>query len=385
MDLGRLRRIIESYDPLARLEEAWTPPASWYVDPDVFVLERRSVFGASWQFAGRADMVRGPGSYVAGRAGGEPFVIVRDKAGTLRAFYNVCRHHAAIVAQGAGTAEVLTCPYHGWSYHLNGQLCKAPRLGAIAGFERERFGLLPMHLAEWQGFLLVHVGEPERSPDEELAELGTRLAAMDTGKLHFVATRSYDIECNWKVFVDNYLDGGYHVPHAHPELASQIDMSRYRTEVFGRYSIQSCPGKGDAASREIGGATLQGRIGGQALYAWIYPNFMINRYGPAMDTNLVVPLGPGRTRVVFDFYFEEPEGAAMEAFVARSLESADQTQREDTGICESVQEGLGSRAYDRGRLAPAWEMGEKHFHGLLAHDLRRGLAAMGGVGSSERP
>jgi choline monooxygenase len=352
------------------------------MDPEIFALERRAVFGASWLVAGRAAEVQAPGAYLAGWAAGEPFVITRDQQGTLRAFYNVCRHHAAIIATGSGCADALVCPYHGWRYDLDGTLRKAPRLGAVRDFDVARFGLLPMHVAEWQHFVLIHMGEPEKRPEHDpvagLAELGRRLDAMNTAALRHVASKSYDLACNWKVFVDNYLDGGYHVACAHPGLAAQLDLQRYRTELFGRYSIQSCPGAGAgaAAGGDRDGA-LRGRIGPEALYAWFYPNFMINRYGPAMDTNLVIPLAVDRTRVVFDFYFEAASGPDMDEFVARSLASADATQAEDIAICESVQRGLQSRAYDRGRLAPGVEMGEHHFHGLLARDLRRALDRAG--------
>jgi choline monooxygenase len=376
MDLDRLRHEIDRHDAGLPVDRAWTPPSSWYVDPEIFALERRAVFGSSWLVVGRADEVQAPGSYLAGWAGGEPFVITRDQQGTLRAFYNVCRHHAAIIATGAGCVDALVCPYHGWRYDLDGALRKAPRLGAIRDFDVARFGLMPMRVAEWHELVLIHMGEPDERPEHDLlaglAELGRRLDAMNTAALRHVASKSYDLACNWKVFVDNYLDGGYHVACAHPGLAAQLDLQRYRTELFGRYSIQSCPGAGEAAAGDRDGA-LRGRIGQEALYAWLYPNFMINRYGPAMDTNLVIPLAADRTRVVFDFYFEAATGPDMDAFVARSLASADATQAEDIAICESVQRGLQSSAYDRGRFAPAVEMGEHHFHGLLAQDLRRAL------------
>jgi choline monooxygenase len=374
MDSERLRREIERHDPDLPVDRAWTPPASWYLDPELFALERRAVFGASWLVAGRAAHVQTPGSYLAGWAGGEPFVITRDRQGTLRAFYNVCRHHAAIIATGAGCADALVCPYHGWRYDLDGTLRKAPRLGAIGDFDVSRHGLLPMDVAEWQGLALIHMGTPRTRPEHDFAELGRRLDAMNTAALRHVAHRSYDLACNWKVFVDNYLDGGYHVAGAHPGLAAQLDLQRYRTELFERYSIQSCPGADQATSDAgQGDAALRGRIGQQALYAWLYPNFMINRYGPAMDTNLVIPLSVGRTRVVFDFYFDRELSAD---FISLSLASADATQAEDIAICESVQRGLGSRAYDRGRLAPALELGEHHFHGLLARDLRRAVESL---------
>lgn len=374
MDIARIHREIERYDPEQPIARASTPPSSWYLDPELYAFELDAVFRANWLVAARARDLRDPGCFVAGRIGREPYLITRDRRGVLRAFYNVCRHHAAILAPtGAGCAEMLTCPYHGWSYDLDGRLRKAPRMGAVEDFDVGELGLVPLAVAEWSDFVMIHLGRPARSPGEQYARLDCWLDPEDMRRLAYVGSRSYEIACNWKVFVDNYLDGGYHVPHAHHELASQLSMKDYRTELFERYSIQWCPGGGEAGESSIRGHDLGGRIGERAIYAWLYPNFMINRYGPAMDTNLVLPLGPERTLVVFDHYFEETEGESMRAFIERSLESADITQREDVELCESVQRGLASSAYDRGRFAPELEIGEHHFHGLLAHDLRAAL------------
>jgi choline monooxygenase len=171
------------------------------------------------------------------------------------------------------------------------------------------------------------------------------------------------------VYIDNYLDGGYHVAYLHRGLASQLDLASYGTELYERFSIQSGGGAAPrgASKRRSAGRDFAERIGDHVLYAWLYPNFMINRYGPMMDTNWVLPLGRDRTEVIFDYYFEEGKDAA---FIERSLEASDVVQREDTDICEAVQRGLESRSYDRGRYSAEREMGEHHFHRLLAEDLK---------------
>ena len=188
------------------------------------------------------------------------------------------------------------------------------------------------------------------------------LAAFGSSFLRFAAHREYELDCNWKVFVDNYLDGGYHVPVLHEALAGQLDLSEYRSELFERWNLQSCPG---AAVRE--GGDLAERLGEAALYAWVHPNVMLNRYGPVLDTNVVLPLGHDRCLVAIDYWFEE--GSDSQDFVDRCLEASDRVQREDVEICASVQRGLRSSAYDRGRYAPAFEAPMLHFHRLLAEDL----------------
>ena len=173
------------------------------------------------------------------------------------------------------------------------------------------------------------------------------------------------MECNWKVFVDNYLDGGYHVPHLHKRLDSVLDYSNYTIENGERYCLQSSPIVTQKDNNETGAV----RTGERALYYWLYPNFMINCYQGVMDTNLVRPLSIDRTEVVFDFYFADLSEATRERNVA-SIEVGEQIQHEDLDICKSVQRGLQSRAYDAGRLSVRREAGEHLFHRLLYADLR---------------
>jgi len=360
-----MRHDLEQFDPAVPIERAETPPASWYVDPTFLALERCTLFRRTWQAVARSDQLARPGDYSAGALAGEPYVVVRDRDGTLRAFFNVCRHHAACVAEGDGNADRLVCPYHGWVYDLDGRLRKAPRLGGIQEFDRERFGLVPLEVEAWGPFVFIRLEPGGESLQRLLRPLAQRI---DTSSLRFLTRRSYEIACNWKVFVDNYLDGGYHVGQLHGGLAAQLDLDSYRTEIDGRISLQICAaGSGGPAA----GTDFAERLGRGAVYAFVYPNFMINRYGPIMDTNWVVPLGHDRTLTVFDYYFEPSESGTAERFVERSLVASDQVQREDIAVCESVQRGLGSSSFDRGRYAPAVEQAAHHFHGLLHADLCR--------------
>jgi choline monooxygenase len=363
-----VRDEVARFDPSIPLEAAWLPPKSWYNDGRFFELERDTVFRNHWLIAARADQFVKTGDYVAGSIAGEPYVVVRGEDGALRAFYNVCRHHAAQVAVGAGCAESLVCPYHGWTYALDGRLTRAPELGAVKDFDRDKFGLVPMRVASWCGLVFICMADNPRSITDDLTEVGTRLNAMSVDGLTFVARRQYTLACNWKVYVDNYLDGGYHVSYLHKGLAGQLDLDSYQTEIFERYSIQS--GAGAAGKKEgMPGSDFAERIGDRVLYAWLYPNLMINRYGPMMDTNWVVPRGHDETQVIFDYYFT-PETANDNEFVEKSLAASDVVQLEDVAICESVQKGLGSSSYDQGRYSAKLEQGEHHFHRLLAEDFR---------------
>jgi choline monooxygenase len=364
-----VEEIVNSYEkqPLA---EASTPPSSWYTDPRIFDLEERTVFSRSWQFAGRAGPLAEPGRYITCEIAGEPIAIVSGNDAVLRGFYNVCRHHAAtVLARQEGKAQNLRCPYHGWTYDLEGKLVLTPEFADVANFDRASNGLVPVQLAAWQGWVFVKlaVGEPgiEDYLDSDLLE---RFERLNLEQLRWFERRHYSLNCNWKVFVDNYLDGGYHVPHIHRGLNSVLDPAGYKVETGARYCLQSSPistAKGEKQAASV-------RKGDQALYYWIYPNFMINIYEGVMDTNLVIPLAVDRTEVIFDYYFADVSESARERNVA-SIAVSEQIQAEDAAICESVQRGLKSRVYSTGRLSVRREAGEHLFHRLLHADLTAGL------------
>ena len=368
-----LVEIVDRYKRDAPLAQASTIPADWYLDQGLFDLERRTVFARSWQLAGRLDQVERPGQYVACElAGGEPvvpIVIVRGDDNVLRGFFNVCRHHAAaVVTEPEGAAAVLRCPYHGWTYSLDGQLKGTPDFAAVCDFDRAANGLVPIESAIWEGWVFVRLEHDGPSLKTFLgSDLSNQIQQLGLENLRWMERRRYTLDCNWKVFVDNYLDGGYHVPHLHKGLDSVLDYGTYTIENGERFCLQSSPLVTDGAEARTGAV----RTGDRALYYWIYPNFMINCYGSAMDTNLVIPRGVDTTDVIFDFYFQDVARPRSRA----SIEVSEQIQNEDVAVCESVQRGLRSRAYVAGRLSVRREGGEHLFHRLLYDDLKAGLRA----------
>jgi choline monooxygenase len=360
---------VAAFDPDLPLERAHTIPSSWYHDPEVYAAECRAVFGGSWQPVGRADQVREPGAFLTADVAGEPVLVVRGGDGVLRAFFNVCRHRAAqVINEPQGKAKRLRCRYHGWTYDLAGRLRGTPEFDGVADFRREDQGLVPLAVGAWGPLVFVHA--PPLPPAEALADflapLPGRAAGLGLDRLRFAARREYELACNWKVFVDNFLDGGYHVNTVHPGLAGALDYAQYRTEIAGKTSVQVSPLK-QADDPAVG----QVRGGDHAYYWWVYPNLMMNVYRDVMDTNLVLPLGPGRCKVVFDFYFADTEGPQSQAFIAQSMAVAHQIQLEDIGVCAEVQRGLMSRSYSTGRFSVKREAGGYHFHRLLAQALQR--------------
>ncbi|MGZ9271045.1 MAG: aromatic ring-hydroxylating oxygenase subunit alpha [Candidatus Binatia bacterium] len=365
-----IRKLIEAYTPQTVLTEASTPPSSWYTDPRLFELERRTVFHQSWQIVGRANQPREPGQYIAADVAGEAILVVRGNDRVLRGFFNVCRHHAAaVVTKCEGKVENLRCPYHGWTYDLEGNLILTPEFAGVANFDRSANGLVPVQIGEWQGWVFVKLesGDPKLT-DYVGTNLIERLEPLNLEQFSWFERRSYFLNCNWKVFVDNYLDGGYHVPHIHGGLSSVLDHSKYKIETGERFCLQLSP----IVTEKSDAKTSAARKGERANYFWLYPNFMINVYEGVMDTNLVIPRGIDKTEVIFDYYFADVSASAQEKNLA-SIAVSEQIQAEDVAICESVQRGLNSRAYNSGRLSVRREAGEHLFHRLLHADLSAGL------------
>jgi choline monooxygenase len=397
--LDTLQQIVDNYNPNAPLQEAWTIPAAWYTDPRVYALERQTVLAHSWQLFGRIDQVCEPGQYVTGEIAGEPVVVVRGSDEVLRGFFNVCRHHAAAVMTAVeGKANQLRCPYHGWTYSLEGELKGTPDFSGVCNFDRAANGLVPIETTAWEKWIFVRIeslSDGKRSPQSDSsgsrssgarvlraihdeqdvplesflgADLIDQIRPLALEKLHWLERRHYFFDCNWKVFVDNYLDGGYHVPYLHKGLDSVLDYNKYTIENGQRFCLQSSPLVKAGAEPATGAV----RRGERALYYWIYPNFMINWYDGAMDTNLVVPHGIDKTEVVFDFYFPDASASASE-HNRSSIEVGQRIQDEDESICKSVQRGLNSRAYEAGRLSVRREAGEHLFHQLLYADFKAGI------------
>jgi choline monooxygenase len=367
-----LKDILDSYDAAAPLAQAYTIPAAWYTDPRVAHLELQSVFSRNWQAVGRLAQLEKPGDYLTASVANEPIVVVRGRDGKLRAFYNVCRHHAmTVMNEPCGHAEHMRCPYHGWTYNLEGELRGMTEFEGVKNFERADNGLVPVRVEPWENFVFVNLDPNAASLHDFLGSLVKLVKPLGFGQLKFVERRSYIQNCNWKVYVDNFLDGGYHVPHMHKGLNSVLDYTNYTIENVDRCCVQSSPVSVDAKSEASAAAT---RKGDRAYYFWQYPNFMLNWYEGYLDTNLVLPLGVDRCQVIFDFYFGDTSEANM-PYVRQSMGVSELVQQEDIVICDGVQRGLSSRAYQAGRLSVRREAGEHLFHRLLAADLKDSRAA----------
>ena len=341
------------------IERADTIPASWYTSAEFFAFERDAVFARTWQYVGHAGMIANVGDTQVFDVAGESILLVRDAQGVARAFYNVCRHRAGPLAvEGGCGARVLQCKYHGWTYTLDGRLRGVPHWDRVDLFAREDFGLRPVRLAEWEGLLFVDLSGNASPIDEVLAGVRERIAPASLLRKSFHSRTTYPIACNWKVYMDNYLEG-YHVPIVHPELNKVLDYSQYVTELHPWYSLQHSPFRSDADNSMYGAAT------DEAFYYCIFPNLMLNIIGGRLQLNYVRPIDAERCEVVFDYFYDDVATPAALDQIAADIRYSEEVQREDEEICVLVQRGLRSRSYHTGRFSVEREEGVHHFQALL--------------------
>ena len=354
--------LVFPFDP--RIERASTIPARLYNDPVYLELERERIFANTWQLVGRLDQLAEHGQFFTAEVGNDSIVVLRDNE-QLRGFHNVCLHRAGPVAHGCGARKTLQCKYHGWTYRLDGSLLHAPEMEGVANFRPDDMHLVPVQVATWGPLVFANLNGKAPPLADVMEDIPQRVASFRCEEMRYVTTKSWDIACNWKVYVDNYLEG-YHLPVVHPGLHKELDYDAYRVEPHRYFSIQHAP------LRPVHGASEERRYDpakadmAEAVYVWMFPNVMLNVYLGQMQTNTVIPLSHDRTRVTFDWYaISPPEGESAISEWTRLLEFSDQIQDEDISIVEAVQRNLRSRVYDRGRYSAKRENGVHHFHALL--------------------
>jgi choline monooxygenase len=358
-----------------QIECAHTLASRFYIDPSILDIEKARILRRTWQLVGTLDHACGevngatrtiadPESFFTAEVASEPVVVVRDKEGTLRAFSNVCRHRAGPIALGSGCKNVLRCAYHGWTYTLDGRLIGTPDVEGVEFFDRSTMGMVPLRLETWEQFIFVNFDRDAEPLSAYLGNIPEQSRGFQFAGLQLAERRDYVINCNWKVYVDNYLEG-YHIPIAHPGLMREIDYSQYRTDTFRYHSRQFAPIRAMKPEDSGDRAYAPGSGTQEALYFWIFPNLMLNIYPDNVSTNLIVPLSPDKTLTIFKWFFHDIASAKVQERMKKAIAFSEEVQQEDIGLCESVQRGLRSSLYDRGRYSVKRENGVHHFHMLL--------------------
>jgi choline monooxygenase len=359
-------------------ERSWSLPARLYTDPRMVEIEREAIFARSWQFLCHVEKLREPGSYVTGELAGKPIAAIRDGAGRVRAFYNVCRHRGHELLKGQGSLKLITCPYHAWTYHLDGRLRTARGAEKQPEFKSEELCLAEVAVEELCSLVFVNLDVKARPLAEQSGDLAREIEsyAPDLGRLTFAHRLTYRIAANWKAIVDNFLEC-YHCPVAHKDFCTLVEMDTYKVKTHGIYSSHMArAGRSANTAYGVEGATVT-----EHAVWFLWPNMALLRY-PGRGNFMVwkfMPAGPEQTYEEFDFFFEtatpnDAEQAAIE-YIDKVL------QVEDIGLVESVQRGMRTPAFPAGRyvIDPAGsgmsEHAVHHFHGLVLDALRRHAAA----------
>ena len=347
----------------SEVSRAWSLPAHFYTDAEVFAAEKEKIFSRTWQVVGHRSQLTNPGDYFTTELQGEPLLLVRGAQGELRGFYNVCRHRAGPPAEGCGSRKLFRCGYHGWTYGLDGSLISAPEFENVQEFDPPRFSLSPVRAEEWFNLIFVNL-DPDAQPlATTLGELPGQVERFGFLNMKLFERRTYDMKCNWKTYVDNYLEG-YHLPSVHPGLNRELDYNAYTVEPYPRHVRQFSPIRGAQAGDATPRRYREAQEDLTTDYFWIFPNWMLNCYPDNVSLNIVLPLEPERSLAIFEWYL--PEGDMGSTAARDSVNFSDQIQIEDMGICETVQKNLRSRSYDRGRYSVKQEKGVHAFHRMYA-------------------
>jgi len=357
----------------ADIRTASTPPAWVYRDAEVFEAARERVFLPSWQLVADTDRVKVPGQVypftLLENVLDEPLLFVRDAKDTLRCLSNVCTHRGALVCEHAGVETGLRCRYHGRRFALDGRFQSMPEFEGTANFPSATDSLREVPFGSWGKFLFSSLA-PELPLETLLEPMLERCQGFPVSDLVFDASHSRDylVRANWALYCENYLEG-FHIPFVHSGLASALNYGAYRTELFPHLSLQVgvAGGAEDALDLPRHSPDHGQRI--VAYYFWVWPNLMFNVYPFGISVNVVMPLGPERTKVSFLNYVWDSGRVDKGASAG-----IDRVEREDEAIVEAVQRGVRSRIYERGRYSPARETGTHHFHQMLAARLSGGRA-----------
>jgi phenylpropionate dioxygenase-like ring-hydroxylating dioxygenase large terminal subunit len=338
-----------------------TLPYDWYSDPEILRREQERIFRSAWQYVGHTGQLDQPG-YFASELGRTPVVVTRDRDGVIRGFLNVCRHRGFPLAEGEACRETLQCPYHAWTYGLDGRLRAAPRSEEEPEFPRDELGLVPVAVGTWGPFVFANAGPQPEPLEQALGSMPARVAelGLDVGALVHHSRWESELAANWKIVCENFLEC-YHCQVAHPGFAEAIDVSAeaYALGAEGRLATQHGPPReGGPAALDLSGELPRSQ------FHFLWPNLTVNILPghPNISIGPVVPRGPERTYRFLDYFFGRD---VEQAWVEDLLAFDGQVGREDRALVEGVQRGAGSGALERGVLLARSEQLIGHFQALV--------------------
>ncbi len=364
---------------IARPETAHvrTLPGRYYYDAAIFAEEQERVFSRSWSCVGRADAIAEPGQFFLATVGRESIIVLRDRAGDARAFFNVCRHRGARVClQESGQLKnSMQCRYHAWTYGLDGRLIGAPNMKDDPDFDKSLFGLEPVALEVWEGLIFLKV-EPDADDGgglaDQLGDIYTRYARYHMGELAVGAAITYDVKANWKLLHENFSECG-HCPVMHPELSALVPS--FKAGVVSTYGSGGAELGAGVESLTPTGRRSRPPLRGLApedLHRYYgmttNPNLFLSFHPDYVLTHILRPLAADRTLVICDWLFDPRERQAPDFDPSDAVDTWDLVNRQDWEACEMTQGGMDSRVYAEGGVyAPL----EAHIHLFNEYVLRK--------------
>lgn len=361
--------MIKKFDINPDIRAAFTLPATFYTDPGLFEIAKEKIFSKSWIYAlDRIETEAGvnvhPFNFLEGILD-EPLMFSKDSFGKVSCLSNVCTHRGKILVEKPGNFRMLTCGYHGRCFGLDGKMQRMPKFEGALNFPSHADHLVEIPFAEWLGMYFVSLS-PDAKFSEMIEPISKRIAWMPLDTLRFDEKRSkvFTVNAHWALYCDNFLEG-FHIPFVHPDLNNAIDFGSYDYELFPYCNLQIGIAKEGEPCFEIPEGSIDHGRKIYAYYFWLFPNLMLNFYPWGLSLNLVQPLGLNKTKIHFRTYRFENTPFNYEA------NNLEKTELEDEAVVESVQAGIGSRFYDKGRFSPSMEKAVHHFHRLVATFLEK--------------
>ena len=335
--------------------ETWATslPQRYFVSPDVFREEQANIFARHWLVVGHHSQLSRPGDYFLANIADESVIIVRDQQSRIQAFYNVCRHRGSrLQEQSCGRMATIQCPYHAWSYALDGRLLGAPHMDDVPGFDKATYALRPVNAGTWEGFIFVNLGDRAISLGEWFAPLGAKFAAWNMSILRSARRINYDIRANWKLMFQNYSEC-YHCPGVHPLLQKISPYDSAENDLTDGPFLGGFMSINKGNSLTMSGHACAPLVGAvedvhQVFYYSVFPNMLLSLHPEYVMVHQLWPQSPDRTLIVCDWLFHPDAFSRSDFNPDDAIEFWDLTNKQDWHVCELSQQGITSRAYQPG-------------------------------------
>jgi phenylpropionate dioxygenase-like ring-hydroxylating dioxygenase large terminal subunit len=338
---------------------AKTLPQRYFISPEILAEEQESIFSTQWVLVGHQSQIAKAGDYFTTEVAGESLIIVRDKRGTIHGFYNVCRHRGSrLIENTNGQSAAIQCPYHAWTYSLDGRLIGAPHMDEVPSFDKADYSLHAVNLAVWEGFIFVNLSDSPTPLDKWFAPLAGKFSHWNLPKLRSAKRIDYDVQANWKLIFENYSEC-YHCPSVHPTLSKLSPYDSAENDLTEGPFLGGFMRITKGNSLTMSGKSCALSVGDfgeedfhRVFYYSIFPNMLLSLHPDYVMVHQLRPLSPDRTLILCDWFFH-PEAFEREDFKPEdAIEFWDMTNKQDWHVCELSQQGIASRAYEPGPYSP---------------------------------